>query len=58
MLFQVPGYRDVHRQLRAASEEIVYQRMRSPTRDLSPPCTLRNNPIGYTTASRYVRKIE
>jgi len=51
MELTIPGYRDIHRDLRAASEEIVYQRYRdaSPQRATTPPMTLRNNPIGYTS---------
>ena len=46
---QVPGYREIHQELRCASEEIEYQRFRSPERELAPPCWFRNSPVGYTT---------
>eukprot|EP00093_Oithona_nana_P004702 04702.XXX_47540_48001_1 [CDS] Oithona nana genome sequencing. len=46
---KVPGYREIHQELRCASEEIEYQRFRSPERELAPPCWFRNSPVGYTT---------
>lgn len=48
--FQVPGYREVSRELRCVSEEIEHQRFRSPEREMAPPTWLRNSPVGYVSS--------
>ena len=54
-VLQVPGYKEINREMRDLSVEIDQRRraMTSPDRDLVPYIHFNNSTVGYTTTSNH-----